>query len=82
MFSVIICTGITCDRLKDPANGDVTLTGIKVGSTATYTCDEGYLLVGEDTRTCQSDMEWSGEAPICKRKNPRASTFIITLSHQ
>ena len=64
---IYIVTGVTCDRLRDPANGEVTLSGVTVGSIATYTCDYGYELVGLEFRACQNDGEWSGEAPSCRR---------------
>lgn len=35
------------------------------GSTATYSCDEGYELFGVPTRTCSQDGRWSGELPYC-----------------
>ena len=63
------CRLITCETLADPANGDVDQSGNRPGSTATYTCVRGYELVGEDTRICQDNGEWSGEAPRCRRKN-------------
>ncbi len=33
--------------------------------TATYTCNTGYNIVGDMTRTCQDAMLWSGAAPTC-----------------
>ncbi len=59
---------IECDRLRDIANGQVQLSGTAVGSTATYSCNRGYILVGKSTRVCQSNGEWSGREPFCKRK--------------
>ena len=44
------------------------MSGLRVGSTATYKCDDGFLLVGTTTRECLSNGQWSGNAPICKRK--------------
>ena len=60
------CTPIVCSNLPSPANGQVVISSLLVGSRATYTCSSGYVLVGEDTRTCQSDGNWSGRAPICR----------------
>ena len=39
-----------------------------LNTTATYSCNNGYLLIGESTRTCQSDRTWSNTAPYCAGK--------------
>ncbi len=57
-----------CEQLRDIANGRVSVSGVIIGSTATYTCNKGYFLVGSSTRRCQTNAEWSGEEPFCKRK--------------
>ena len=59
-----------CPILTDPANGMVTWTGLTPGSTATYTCDEGFELNGVQNRTCQSDGAWSDVPPTCDRTLP------------
>ena len=59
---------VTCDDLSDPANGVVDQPSNSVGTVAIYDCNEGYLLVGSDTRTCQESGEWSGEEPGCECK--------------
>ena len=57
-----------CPNLPNPSNGIVTLSGRNLGSTATYKCNDGYKLIGEDKRTCQNDATWSGREPSCKSK--------------
>ena len=32
-----------------------------------YTCNTGYELTGSDTRTCQSDGNWTGNDAMCSR---------------
>ena len=32
-----------------------------------YTCNTGYELTSSDTRTCQSDGNWSGSDDVCRR---------------
>ena len=61
---------ITCDDLPDPTNGQVELSGDTPGSTAQYTCNSGFVLIGDKTRMCQDDGDWSGEAPVCECKFP------------
>ena len=56
-----------CGSLTDPANGQVDLTsGTTFNQTATYSCNTGYNLVGDSTRTCQATGVWSGSAPTCQ----------------
>ena len=37
--------------------------------TCSFTCNAGYELTGNDTRTCQSDGSWSGNDSLCRRGN-------------
>ena len=61
------CVRIVCSNLPNPANGQVTFSsGVSVGSRATYTCDSGYFIEGQSTRTCQADGRWTGRAPFCR----------------
>ena len=61
------CSRVVCSSLSNPTNGRVTFSsGVFVGSRATYTCDIGYFIIGEDMRTCQTDGMWSGIAPSCR----------------
>ena len=53
-----------CDPLDKPEHGDVEATGT-VGGIATYSCDDGYVLIGMDERVCEANFEWSGLAPTC-----------------
>ena len=63
------CVGIDCGPLPHIANGQVSIApDTRLGSTATYTCISGYNLVGKETRTCEANEEWSGEEPVCERK--------------
>ncbi|CAI8048337.1 hypothetical protein GBAR_LOCUS26681 [Geodia barretti] len=34
-------------------------------SSATYTCDSGFGLVGQSVRTCEQSGSWSREPPVC-----------------
>ena len=53
--------------LSGLANGSVNHTsGTTFGQTATYTCNMGYNLVENSTRTCQATGQWSGSAPTCE----------------
>ena len=63
---------VTCSALSDPSNG---MVGCSQGDneapshedTCNFTCNTGYNLTGSESRTCQSDGTWSGNATMCIR---------------
>ena len=67
IFFTPLQIAVGCCRLGHPLNGQVELSNTTVGSTANYTCNQGYILSnGNSTRTCQANQEWSGSPPSCK----------------
>ncbi len=66
--AVILCPGLTF-----PDNGTVVIssTVLGVGTTASYTCNQGTVLVGDVIRTCEDNGgatlgEWTGTNPSCE----------------
>ena len=65
---------VPCSSLNNPNNG---MTSCSLGDdetlsyedTCSFTCNTGYELTGSDTRTCQSDGNWSGNDDVCRRGN-------------
>ena len=70
---------MTCEELAAPYNGEFRVApGLNslsygLGSVATYSCDPGYALVGQTTRTCEDTNggtvttgTWSGTPPYCR----------------
>ena len=56
-----------CGTLNATTNGQVNHSaGTTFGQTATYSCDIGYTLEGNSTRTCQANGMWSGSEPTCQ----------------
>ena len=64
--SFISCTVVDCNPLTAPANGLVDHPQTTFMSTATYSCDTGYVVEGQATRMCQADGTWSGSEPTCR----------------
>ena len=63
---------MTCPDIGDPSNGNIDFIGdsvapFSIGTSAIYTCDTGYVLVGESVRICE-DGNWNGTASICTRE--------------
>ncbi|XP_025893196.1 CUB and sushi domain-containing protein 3-like [Nothoprocta perdicaria] len=59
------CQIISCGELPTPPNGNKIGTQITYGSTAIFTCDSGYMLVGSTVRECLSSGLWSGIETRC-----------------
>ena len=63
-------TAVNCGTLTNPGNGRVSHTaGTMFRQTATYSCNAGYKLLGNSTRTCQATRLWSGSVPTCLGKS-------------
>ena len=60
---------VRCSNLPNPSNGRVDQQGDRPGDRASYICNSGYELVGQSTRFCQNNGQWSGEAPTCESKS-------------
>ena len=55
-----------CDEVPTMEHGTIIQEGNTYGMIITYSCNEGYELVGEPIRVCRSDRKWSGGAPTCQ----------------
>ena len=60
---------MTCPDLENPGDGTVDISGNRPGDTAEYSCNVGFTLDGEDTRTCGQDGQWSGSELTCVGKS-------------
>ena len=78
----ILFTDIQCDNLSAPFNGEITSCSsgrIGVGyegDTCSFPCNTGYELTGGNTRTCQSNGNWSGSDDVCRR-GKRGHRYIV-----
>ncbi|XP_066191655.1 LOW QUALITY PROTEIN: complement receptor type 1-like [Sylvia atricapilla] len=65
------CKRKQCKEPEPPRNGRVVvLTDLLFGSTVSHVCDEGYRLVGQSHRRCETwgrEVAWSGLPPTCQR---------------
>ena len=59
---------VSCPRLPNPPNGSVQYNSVDVGALAEYSCDCGFKMVGPSDRVCRIDYSWSGEEPICLKR--------------
>ncbi|KAG0721266.1 Sushi, von Willebrand factor type A, EGF and pentraxin domain-containing protein 1 [Chionoecetes opilio] len=65
-----VCHPVDCGPLEGPSNGRLDSHYTVLHSRASYQCDPGYQLFGDQARTCTSNATWSGDAPQCFRECP------------
>ena len=63
---VFMFAAVDCGNLPSPSNGRITLTASTFGGEAIYHCDAGYNLIGNMSRMCAANGEWTGSAPTCQ----------------
>uniref|UniRef100_A0A452GJR4 Sushi domain-containing protein n=1 Tax=Gopherus agassizii TaxID=38772 RepID=A0A452GJR4_9SAUR len=62
------CVGRPCKPLE-LENGRVDLTDLRFGATATFSCNEGYRLIGTTSAKCVvagNGVDWDKELPLCQ----------------
>ncbi|XP_063235944.1 sushi, von Willebrand factor type A, EGF and pentraxin domain-containing protein 1 [Bacillus rossius redtenbacheri] len=62
-----LAADVRCGHPAVPLNCRVTLSSadLQLGTTASYSCDEGYELFGSPTLVCSPSGAWQGELPFC-----------------
>ena len=81
LLQIHFTIAITCPPLTAPTNGFVTYSSSTsdengnygFNAMANHSCNAGFVLVGNNTRTCTGDGSsttgvFNGEAAICERK--------------
>ena len=59
---------VSCPRLPNPPNGSVQYNSVDVGALAEYSCNCGFTMVGPSDRMCRINYSWSGEEPVCLKR--------------
>ncbi|CAL8263280.1 unnamed protein product [Lota lota] len=65
------CRRKRCHVLHLNPHGRYTCTqGFVVDSRCDFTCEPGYRIIGQHSRTCQADGSWSSVEPVCTDDDP------------
>lgn len=87
-------SSVQCNYPGSPAHASVAFTNDKMlsGTVATYTCDNGYELLGPSRRVCQANGTWTPMGiPFCGMlhfcystgfKSVLFKTFVKWISHK
>ncbi|XP_064406448.1 sushi, von Willebrand factor type A, EGF and pentraxin domain-containing protein 1-like [Halichondria panicea] len=76
------CTEVpgNCSSLQQitaPVNGEVLITSHLYGGSASYKCNDGFMLMGDGIRNCtegESTVKWSGSQPLCLNTEPNTES--------
>ncbi|XP_062437385.1 P-selectin-like isoform X3 [Rhea pennata] len=64
------CEAIKCPALAVPTMGHIACSHLhgnfSFGSTCTYSCQTGFVLMGQQSRECTATGDWTGQPPQCE----------------
>ena len=60
------CKPEYCPKLGSIENGNIIHNGTYRGAALTYTCNQGFELIGTSVRKCRRNKTWSKTAPECQ----------------
>ncbi|KNC55379.1 uncharacterized protein AMSG_12410 [Thecamonas trahens ATCC 50062] len=86
--NITICEYVECAPLSVPVNGNVVCSGASntshpaaYGETCAYSCNAGFSVVGDVSRTCSAGSAWSGSfAPFCSSLDIALSFVTLDTS--
>ena len=58
------------------------ITATTYGSSVTYECDSGYLMLGNASATCLESKTWSSDPPICECELDMYALDIVNVHPQ
>ncbi|KAL2301710.1 hypothetical protein Nmel_011101 [Mimus melanotis] len=66
------CEAVACPVLRAPAQGELNCSHLNgdftFGSTCAFSCQEGFVLTGQESRECTATGTWTGDATRCEAK--------------
>lgn len=76
------CAYKWCPVLQQISNGVLNVSSYSENSIATYQCNSGYKLIGNDTRQCLLGGKWTNQEPFCQYVDCGQPKQVPNASHQ
>ena len=70
----------SCSYPSSILDGNLTLSGLTVGSVATYQCNDGLYLIGPSQIECEATGSWSHLPPLCTSKLNALFVFMFLVN--
>ena len=70
---LLFCLDVSCTKLLAPLNGRIAKYDI---DNITFSCFDGYDMIGADQLVCMPNGQWNGKAPRCIRNYGKSSDCL------
>lgn len=79
LIYLFVWTVVLCDRPSVPPYAQISGDRRTVGSVIRYSCIGKRSIIGNTTRMCQLDSQWSGSPPHCSGTETRSQRCFRTM---
>lgn len=81
-FSFIDVIGLPCEAILALSNGHMNCSGLVTNETCSFSCADGYEMLGSKRRTCLNSSKWDGQQTFCKGKCVKYVKRLLLLKIQ
>lgn len=78
LFKLILCfhSTVQCNSFPNIPGQAISMDSNNTATSATFTCEAGYSLIGVTLLTCLSNGSWSGNQPHCGKQRIKQSLHL------
>ncbi|XP_062523805.1 sushi, von Willebrand factor type A, EGF and pentraxin domain-containing protein 1-like isoform X2 [Corticium candelabrum] len=59
------CQPVYCGELEQPKHGEIIGNNFYFGESVKFSCNRGYMMIGQETSTCEASGTWTNRSPRC-----------------
>ncbi|XP_062499151.1 P-selectin-like [Corticium candelabrum] len=59
------CQPVYCGELEQPKHGEIIGNNFYFGESVKFSCNRGYMMIGQETSTCEASCTWTNTSPRC-----------------